>query len=190
MGATVQAERADAAQQRVNEVVRRAIDAIRRLGIEQEDMQTSALSLQPVYANEAPDPQRSYEPRVIGYRASNTLRIDVDRLERIGPVIDAAVEAGANQVEGIFFEVEDDAPARRQAIARAVEDGRAKAESMAQAIGVRLGDLLEATESAFFPAPEPRYQMARMEMADASTPIEPGMLQVQATVTLRYAVAR
>lgn len=190
LGATAQAERADAAQSQVSEIVRRALDAVGRLGIPREDLRTVGINLYPVYANEPPEPRGGErEPRIAGYRASNTVQIRLDDLDRVGAVIDAGVQAGANQIEGVFYDLKDDAAARNEALKAAVRAAQEKAEAMAEALGVRLGDLLEVSESAQGPGYPPYPMMARMDANEASTPVEPGRVVVQAAVTLRYRLA-
>ncbi|MDM7915178.1 MAG: SIMPL domain-containing protein [Candidatus Eisenbacteria bacterium] len=192
LGATVQDERADVAQQQVNRILEKAIDAIRRLGIHEEDLQTAGLSLQPVYSNPPYEPRGGEgggEPRIVGYRASNVLRVRVDAIDRVGSVIDAGVREGANEIQGISFDKIDPAPARQEALRRAVAEARGKAQAMAEALGVRLGDLLQATESGSGPI-QPYGTMLRMEASQAATQVQPGRIEIEGTVTLRYAIER
>ncbi|MGH7213989.1 MAG: SIMPL domain-containing protein [Tepidisphaeraceae bacterium] len=191
LGAVGQAPTAAEAQNKVNEVVARAIDAIKDAGIDEKDIQTSGLSLQPVYTQ----PQRGeamapdFQPRIVAYRASNTVQVTVNDVAKVGDAIDAGVKSGANQLEGISFDLKDDAAQRREALAQAVQEARAKAEALATAAGVKLGAFLDISESGVqvFPHQMPMMAM-RAEMGHAATPVQPGQVRVHASVTLRYRI--
>lgn len=187
LGAVVQAAQADAAQRQVNQIVQRALEGLRQLGVPEQKIQSVAITLSPVY--ESPDPRaRPSAPRVVGYRAGQSLRVTLDDVRRAGPVLDAAVAAGVNQLEDPQFRLADEGRFRQEALRLAVRDGRAKAEAMAQALGVRLAGLSEVAESTPVVV-GPRFE-ARMAVtsADTTTPVEPGQLRIDATVTMRYLI--
>lgn len=190
LGAVAQADEAQAAQQQVNQVVQRALDAIRGVGVPDERIRTVGLSLFPVYSQPEPRPQRGQpeEPRIVGYRASNTVEVTLDDLDLVGQVIDAGVGAGANQLEGLSFELRDDIEQRQQALQRAVEEARAKAQTLAEALGVQLAGVYRASEGGigvYQPQMRGAMMYARAEMA---TPVEPGQVEVQASVTVTYRI--
>jgi uncharacterized protein YggE len=197
LGAVGEAKDAKAAQEQVNQVTRKVIDAVKNVGIDERDVQTSDLSLEPVYSHPPPIPfdqqgrqQQPQEPRITGYRAHNTLEIRVNEIAKVGDVVDAGIGAGANQLQGVSFQLHDDAKPRAEALRQAVEKARADAETLAAALGVQLGPIDEAMtgHADVFP-PQPR--MARM-MAGAAmemaTPVQPGEVRVHATVSLRYRI--
>lgn len=186
MGAVVQAPQAAAAQKAVSQVMLQALDKVQAAGITKEAVRTVDLSLTPVYQHSKPE-QEAAEPRIVGYRASNSIEVKIDDLQRIGQVIDAAVAAGANQVQSIDFQLRDDTAAQRKALARAAENARIKAESLAGAMGAQLGPVISAVESGSI-LPQPRFRMGRAALAEASaeTPIQPGELQIRATATIQY----
>jgi uncharacterized protein YggE len=186
-GVQVEAPEAQAAQGRVGEAMQRVIQALRRLSIPQHHIVTERLDLSPVY-EQTGSPGRPGPPRLTGYHAANVVRIELDDLVRLGPVIDAAVGAGANDVEGIQFVVANEAPYRAQALRQASAEARAKAQAMAEALGVRLGDLLEASEGGVEVTPPRPVFFERA--AGAATPVEPGEMTVRATVTVRYGILR
>lgn len=201
LGAVVQAPNAAEAQSQVNGIVTKAIEGIRALGIAEERIGTQTLDLSPVYEMPPPhpvqggegEPPESREPRIVAYRASNTIRVEVDDLTKVGPVIDAGVAAGANNVEGISFELQDDAAARRDALAKAVEEARAKARIMAAALEVEIAGVLEATEGGVDLYPV-QYDLGRRAFAGAemamATPVQPGQVRVEASVTIRYRIGQ
>src|SRR5690606_30393462 len=104
LGVLAEAPEAATAQSQVNETMQRLLDAMRELDVPERALRTEDLSLYPVYANqrfsERGEPQ---EPRIVGYRASNVVSVEVAELSRIGSVIDAGIGAGANQLQGISF---------------------------------------------------------------------------------------
>lgn len=191
----VQAGEAAEAQERVNQIMQRAIEAVRELDVEEEDIRTADLSLYPVYSERRPPRpmggQQGHpgedEPRVVGYRASNVLAVELEDPGRIGDVIDAAVEAGANQLQGVQFELHDDREARAGALREAVERAQQKARVLAEAAEVELGGLIEVRESGVnVRPPEPMYAGARMAAESAPTPVQPGQMTITANVTLVY----
>lgn len=120
-----------------------------------------------------------------GYRAANTLRVETDRFDRLGAVVDAALAAGANRVEGVRYTIGDPTAARRQAIEAAVARARADAEAMARAAGGSLGPLLELS-TARSAAPGVVSDIA-LRAAPGETSITPRRLGVRATVLARWA---
>ena len=189
LGATAQAEEATAAQDQVNLIMEKALAGLREMGIAEEKIQTSDLSLWPVYEQPQPDARGMMRPpNIVGYQASNVVSVDLDDLTKIGAVIDACVAAGANQLQGVQFGLRNDTRAKAEALRRAVEAARSKAEVLAQATGLPLGPLMELNESGvdFQPPPQPMYARGMaMEMA-ADTQVQPGQLTVTARVTLVY----
>ncbi len=190
LGVTFQAEQAGAAQQQVNRVAGAIVDAVTALGVPRDALQTSRLVLEPVYSNPTPDARGIRRPEVVGYRASNVVSVRLDDLARVGPVIDAALGAGANEVQGVDFRLRDDRPARQEALREAVLEARAKAEAIAGALGVTLGPVLHADEGNVqiaYPRFAPTLQMARAE-ASAPTPVEAGEITVDATVGVTFRI--
>lgn len=191
LGAVAQADDAAAAQQRVNEIMHQAIDAIRQVGVPEDRIQTAGLSLQPVYSQPGRGHVQggeSHVPTIVGYRASNTVRVQLDDLELIGKVIDAGITAGANQLEGINFEIKDDTQSRSQALEQATANARSKADVIARAAGTPVSVLHNITEGGVHIV-SPVYRGARALAAmEMDTPVQPGEVQIRASVTVTYRV--
>src|SRR5574340_233750 len=136
LGVQAQAASAAAAQAQANGVMAKLVAAVKRLGVADKDLATQWLSLQPQYAYE---PNGSQPPRVSGYQASQSLAVTVRDLSKAGAIIDAAVAAGANQVGGISFAVADPTAASAQARTAAMADAKVRAQALAAAAGVTLG---------------------------------------------------
>jgi uncharacterized protein len=186
LGATAQAEEAAAAQIEVNEIMQKALKQVEAAGIPKRFIRTTGLTLTPVYT-----PQRSpqqTEPKIIAYRAGNVIEVTVEDIKLVGKVIDAGLSAGANRLEGVSFRLKDDLPQRSAALTRAVEEARAKAQTMARALDVPLGAVREVVEGGVQIFRQEHFGGARAMMAaDAmQTPVEPGEVRVQASVTIHY----
>ncbi len=174
---------ADQAQARVNEKMQAVMQSLRDLGVPEESIQTASISLNPTYA----PPNRGDAPLITGYQASNTVYIRLDRLDQVGPVLDAATRMGGNEIQGIQFDLKDDEDLRQAALAQATKKAYAKAQAMAAALGLKLGRVIELNESPT--QVRPLYQQARaLAVSDAPTPVASGQISVRALVTLRCAL--
>lgn len=172
----------------------RVIAALRRAGIADKDIQTSNLSLNPIYQQQRSLPDGTIDPpqpRIIGYQAQNTVSVRQRNLKDFGKVIDTLVSAGANQVNGPSFEVENPDPAMDAARTAAMQKARARAELYARAAGLRVTRILSINESGGWSPPQPvMYRMAAMEAAaPAAPPVQAGELQLSVNVTVQFELA-
>ncbi len=166
----------------------RVIESLKRAGLSEREIQTSNLSLNPQYVY-----QENLPPRLTGYQASNQVIITVRQLNRLGQVVDATVNAGATNVGGISFGIDDPTEAENRARVEAVENLRAKADIYAKAMGYRIARLVTLNEgSSYTPMPPPMPMMMRAESAkyDASTPISPGETKVRVDISATYELTR
>lgn len=167
----------------------RVIRALVQSGVPREDIETRGYTIFPEHIHR-PDA----EPRIRGYRATNTVVVKTSKLDRVGALIDTALGAGANRVDGVSFSLRDPAVAQSAALKEAVERARRSAEAIADALGVRLGRVLQASSTAGHGPPIPVMRRARaeaMDMAPAAAvapPIQPGQQTVTATVTVIYQI--
>ncbi|MQA90507.1 MAG: DUF541 domain-containing protein [Gemmatimonas sp.] len=167
------------------------IGALRGAGVGEDQIETSQYSLFPEYAR--PPRGSDADPPVIrGYRASNQVAIESTDLEGLGELIDVGLAAGANRVNGVMFDVIDPAASKSAALSDAVANARASAETIASALGVQLGEVLDASTNADPVRPVFRAVAAEaMEMdaaAAALTPIEPGEQTVSAVASVVFAI--
>lgn len=193
LGATAQRESAVFAQNTVNTTVARATEAIKELGVEGLVMQTSAVSLSPVYDYRN---RRSTDepPTLLGYRASLAITVRVDDIEAISKVIDTAMEQGVNEMNALSFTLIDDRAPRREALAESVAEAQTKAETIANALGGELGELVEVQEAGTVP-PTLKAGGGQMiaEMARAApvaAPVLPGEIEITARVQITYRLVR
>jgi uncharacterized protein YggE len=126
-----------------------------------------------------------------GYVARNTIEVRVDDVARVGEILDLSVGTGATSVQGLRFDVKDRASLERDALRRAVADGRARAEAAASGAGATIGRVVRIEEPGVerMPPPQP-YMMARAAMADAkeATPVAAGEIEIRARVTLTASI--
>ena len=122
-----------------------------------------------------------------GFVARNTIEVRIDDITRVGEIIDLAVRGGANSVAGIRFDLKDRAEAEREALRLAVADARGRAEAAAAGAGVTVDRVLQI-EDRREPAVVPRPVMMAARVAEATTPVEAGSIEIRATVTLTAAI--
>lgn len=160
---------------------RAVIGALKSLGVADQQISTVEYS---VYPESAPTNGTERTPRIVGYTVSNTVRVDVQKIDRLGALIDAALGNGANAINSLEFYSSDEDDARRTALAMAVQRARGDAEAMARGAGGRLGGLVDLASEA---APRPIQFGARMSVAaGAATPISPGSETVSVHVVARW----
>lgn len=179
--------RAQTAAAAASETARRqraVLDTLKKLGVAEGQLSTANLQVTP----EIVYPGQGQAPKVAGYVARNTVRVDVQRLEIIGALVDAAIARGSTETSGLQFYSSRNAEARREAIAKAVEAARADAQAMARAAGYELGALIEISGTGgsdgivVAAAPMPRVKMAMMDQM----PINPGEIKIAESVTARW----
>lgn len=153
---------------------RAIIAALKRAGIGSADIQTTQVSLWPQTANNG--------TRITGYQASDSVQVTA-ALGKAGALVDAAVRAGANNVDGPNLDTADKSELYNEALKRALGDARGKAQAIAAGAGLTLGALVKVQEGGN-QAPMPLFAADRA--AAASVPIEAGTQQIQASVTVTY----
>ena len=168
------------------ELVAAVLDALRQAGIPDEDMQTSGFS---VYA-ERYGPNGPLPEDEVNYRVTNTVQVTVRDLGTIGDVLDAAIEAGANNIYGIEFLLEDRDAAESEARAAAVADAEAKAAELAELNGVSVGNVVAISEiigaTPFFN----NAMMAQGMGGGAAPSIQPGQLDLTLQLQISYALVQ
>lgn len=184
MGARAEAKTAKAAMDQTSEITAAILSQLSGFEIAPRDIQTSDLSLNPVWTNRSDSNGR---PRIDGYQASNRVTVRIRDLDALGPVLDAVLSDGANRLGGLQFTLSDPKPAMNDARRLAVADAVAKANLFADAAGVQLGALIGLSETG---VRMPRPEMMSMERAaDARVPVAQGETEVMAGVTLVYEIS-
>ena len=162
---------------------RAVIEAIKARAVPAEQISTSNF-------NVVPETQYSREgqaPRTTGYLVTNSITVELKHIDQVGPVIDAALANGANQINSLSFGMSARDSARRAALGIAVERAKADAEAMAKAAGGSLGPLIELIASdSYAPPPRPMIFMRGVASQDTGVPVEPGQEVVRAGVSGRW----
>jgi len=180
-GVTSEAKTAREASEANNAAMGKLLLALKAANIDEKDIQTSRLSLQPQYA-----PNRSGPSPVVGYQASNRVTVRLHDVLKVASTIDMLVGAGATNIGGIGFSVSNASKLLDDARGQAVVDARRKAEIYARAAGVTLGAPLGISEQGA-PGPMPFRKMA-VSMAASPTPVAQGEETLQVTVSASWAI--
>lgn len=189
LAVTRQAETARAALDANSAAMKEVHEAMRNAGIENRDMQTSGFSIQPNYVYPAPQGSGEREPpRIVGYTVRNSLTVRIRDIDLVGAILDQSVSLGVNEGGNITFTNADPTAAITQARTRAVQDAIARADTLAEAAGVKRGRLLEISEQSFNPRPAPMMEMAMGRAADSAVPVAVGENTYQVSVNVTYAV--
>ncbi len=157
--------------------------ALSRQGIYSKDIQSS-YSLRPVY-------DRKDYSKITGYTAENNFRVVVNDINKLGEVLDAAMANGANQVSDVSYGLKDEKAARNEALRRAVQDARSKADVIASALGVKIIGVRLVNEQGINMG---RYDLAAVHMMKAdrkeavNTPVAPGTIDFHANVHVEYQI--
>ena len=180
VGVTTQArtaqEAADQNATRQSEV----LAALRQVLGPDADIKTIGYSVTPNYRH----PQGGGQPEITGYTATNILEVSTADLNIAGRIIDTATQAGANNVTGLRFQLKDPGPARNQALRLATQQAKVHAEAIAQGLNARLGAVLAAAESFTSRLITSTEDRGIAAAGVPTTPVESGMLEVRAHVTL------
>ena len=176
LGVSATAANARQARSTADEQLARVLAALKGRDVKPADIQTSQITLTPNVGRNG--------STVIGYTATNTVDATLRNLDTAGAIVSAAAAAGANEIGGLMLTVDDQSAVYQRALKAAVADARAHAEAIAEAAGETVGELRAATEGSES-APLP---FAEAKAADSAAPIEPGTLEITATVTATFAV--
>lgn len=158
------------------------IDALRQEGVAEKDIQTSRFNIYPQrdYQNNKPE-------EIIGFQVDNMVSATVRDLDSIGEVLQAAIEAGANNIYGLNFTFDNPTALRDEARAEAIKDAHRRADVMAEAAGIKVGEVISITETSY---PGPIIERADYDKAiGGAVPIEPGELELTIHVQMVFAIA-
>ena len=160
----------------------RVRSALKSAGVDDRDIQTSNLSLNPDYRYDNNQP-----PKLIGYQASNTVTVRFRDIASSGKIIDALVAEGANQINGPTLTIDKPEAALDEARARAVAIGRARADLYARSMGLRVVRIVAVSESGgSYPVPPPMPVMMEARAQAASSKIDPGEQKLQVNLAITF----
>ncbi len=164
--------------------------AMRKQGIAESDLQTSGFAIQPRMHYPRPRSGESEQPpQIIGYTVQNTLTVRIRDIDLVGELLDLSVSLGVNQGGQLSWSNQDPSAALEEARKLAVQDAARRAQTLASAAGVDLGDLLELSEQTYRPGPVPvaRAQLAR---AAEAVPLAAGENSYRVTVSASYRIGQ
>lgn len=186
-GVTTEAPTAVAAMRQNASEMDAVIKRIKALGIADRDIQTTGINLNPRYDYDQPSQRQVFR----GYSASNRVSVILRKVADTGKVMDALVTAGANDIGGPQFSIDDDTAAKAQARKAAMQNAQAQAMEYAKWAGYTGVRLLEVSESMMSSPPMPMQERAIMASGSkVSTPVEPGMVGTGVSVTVKYEMTR
>ncbi|MFP4395931.1 MAG: SIMPL domain-containing protein [Anaerolineales bacterium] len=186
LGVETTAETASEALSQNNDQMTDVINSLRDAGIPAEQIRTQTVRLNPRYETPPREPGQAEERELVGYTARNIVVARTEDLDAIGQLLDTAVRAGANRIDGLRFEVDDSQDLLNQARDAAWEDAEEKAQQLASLAGAELGDVLSIDESTRTPRPV-TLESAEMERA-AGVPVEPGSEEVQVNLQVTWSL--
>lgn len=163
-------------------LMNQTINALIEAGISESQMQTSRFSLTTVPQDEKLGADAIEQPLV--FLATNQVTVKLDKTEDVGRVLDVAVGAGSNSIQEVRFDLKDPAPQNDEAMALAIKDGQRKAQVAASAAELELGRILELTVGYGYVMPAQRSYSLAMPVI----PIQPGEVEVSASVSLVYEI--
>jgi len=183
-GMTSEAVKSQDAVNKNNEVMNEVIDAVKALGVKDEDIQTTAYNLSPLY-----DYTRGGTV-FRGYQLSQQVSVKIRDFDRISDILDAATSHGANNVGGLDFRIDDPEKVQAEARAMAIEKAKEKLQNIMRESGLKVGKLVNISEG-YNNYSQPMYGVGSAELknSDSIAPqIQTGQQEVSSTVTLTYQV--
>ena len=177
---------AEEAQTEANKVINAVVDGLRYKGITEDDIATEQLSL---YEERRWENGKS---SVVGWRATQTLKIKTTDLTKVGTIVDVCVSNGANTIQNINFGLseEKEQEYKKQALAEATKNAKEKAETIAESLGAELGDIVRVSESNYWYAPRMYALEAKAagDMAEEAAQILPEDVEVTGSISIVYEI--
>ncbi len=171
----------------VRKEMSRVLEVAKAQGISDKDIQTESFQVHPKYEQD-----KHGNPHRAGFAAANRVSVKVRDLKKAGKVLSAVLNAGATTVNGPDFELDNPQAAEREALAAATKDAKAKAQAVADAAGVQLGEITSINpQNVNWPGPRPPTFMRAMAMpmaAPSEEPLSAGEQTLAASVTITYAI--
>ena len=185
LGIQVNKPTVEAAQKEANEKINKITDELKKLGIEEKFIKTINYSLYPEYDYRAGQ-------KIVGYNVNITLKIKVKDFDKINQVIDTATSLGANQIGNLSFTIDDEKleELKMEARKQAIEKAKKKAKEIANAAGLKLGRIVNISEStpsnSYYPSPLLRKTDIGGIGEEQKTGIQPGESEITVSIILSY----
>ena len=185
VGVTSHAHSANQAQAENAQKSAAIVQALKQLGVAGNDIKSQNFSFRPDYRTD-----EKHRNEITGYTANHALQIKVRDIAKAGKIVDAALQAGANEVNSLRFSVSNQEQERREALNKAIADARSKANIIASGLGRQIVGIKSVSENTGYI--EARSYNGDMLMASkaAATNIEPGMISLDANVHIEYLLSK
>ena len=174
----------------VNKAIGDVSAAMAEFGVEKRDLRTVGFQISPQYQYDNRQDGPQAPPKLVGYEVRNTLSVKVRDLSKLGALLDKAVTLGVNEGGSIQFEIDNPTEATQEARRLAVVDAKARAQTLAEASGLKLGRVLLIQDGAIRREPSPPIPFAEMKLAAAPAsgrvPVEIGENAVRADIRVVY----
>ena len=191
---TNEAKTVDQAMTENTEKMNKVIEAVKDNGVEKKDIKTINFSIYPRYEWERSEIMiysPSGERYLAGYEITQTIQVKIRDLAKIGDIVQAAADAGANQVGSLSFTIDDEDEVKKEAREQAIDKAKEKAREITRGLGVNLGKVVSFTESGYYPY-YPVYDYAESAVAigkgEETPQIEAGENRITVTVTVTYEI--
>jgi uncharacterized protein len=185
IGVVTEAKNAQAAAAENAEKFDAVLAELRKILGPGADIKSTSYSLTPMYQY----PKEGGSPTITGYSATNVVQVKTNELTQVGKIIDTAAQSSANRIQNLQFTLKDEQAVYNQALHEAVAKGRAKAEAIASALGLKIVRVLSVEEGGQVSRPVYAEGIRARAAAPVQTPVEPGTVEVQATLTLTVEIA-
>lgn len=190
-GVTTQGKTASEALAANSQAMTAVIAELKKAGVQPRDIQTSNLSVSPLYEEQTAQPgirlRRPASPVIKGYQVANQVNVRQRKLDAYGATIDALVSAGANQINGPSFSVDDPAAALDESRLEAMKAARARADLYAKSAGLRVLRIVSIAENGG--GYQPPMLFARARTMAAAAPVEAGEVNLNANITVQFELA-
>jgi uncharacterized protein len=186
-GVTTEAPTATEALRQNSAEMQKVIARIKALGVAEKDIQTTGINLNARYDYDQATQRQVFR----GYQASNRVSVILRKIDDTGRVLDALVEAGANDLSGPNFTIDDDTAAKDAARKRAVARAEAQAKAYAAMLGYDSFKVLAISENIEGRGPMPQMAEMRLSVAKAdAAPVQPGMVQAGVSIAITYELVK
>jgi len=182
IGVETQSSAPEEATLQNEERIKAVVEALKAAGIDPKDIQTTYYNL---WAEQRYDPEKGQPTGEYVYHVGNGLSVKIRDLSKVGAILSSAVEAGANNISGVSFSIEDTSALEAEAREKAVADAEARAESLARLSGVELGEVALVSEVIGGPV---TVFAERAMGGGGGVSIEPGQLEVSMQVQMSFAI--
>lgn len=172
------------AQSKTNQSSQKLVKAIKSQGIEDKDITTTDYRVSPRY--DYSQKENGQPPEITGYEVRNSIKLTIKDINKTGAILDLALKSGANSISNIRFDKADKSILENQALSNAVKNAQTKASTIASALGMKLGPVVQVNQSGYQLEPYPIRFNSMNECKGAGASINPGELNVSASITISY----